>query len=221
METDQQIMNLVLVSHEQQGIVEKQLAELQETIAALNLQKAHLEKMASVISKNISSEVSDGASKITYAFSEQLSAFRETYKEYAKEAISKITYTSTKELDERLNIVMASLETAAIRVDKAGEIFEKKSSKITMTLLAKNFIGMIVLFGIGYTMVLWEKREFTNEAAYVNAMRSEILNLEAKISVLEKKGGRIQLRECGPTVCVEVDPATKQVYKNAVIPKGY
>jgi len=223
MDIDERIMSLLLVSQEQQDSSKYSLVELNQAIDNLKRQETHLKSSISSLSDGVSNAVFEVASALNSAVPVFKESIKDSHEKHAKATLSLIKDASTNELNESLHKVILSLEKAASHVDSAGERFEQKCQKITFTLLAKNLFGMVALLGIGYTMVLWEKREFTNEAAYVNAMRSEIFKLETNIHILEKKGGRIQLRECGPEkrICVEVDPATKQEYKTSVIPKGY
>jgi hypothetical protein len=68
---------------------------------------------------------------------------------------------------------------------------------------------LCVLLLFAWGLVAWERQQIDALGDQKAALQQDVADLEAHVTALEKKGGRIKLDVCGPEkrVCVRVDPA--------------
>jgi len=68
--------------------------------------------------------------------------------------------------------------------------------------------GIIAVVFVGWLSTWWQRHQVQSLLDQKSALQEEVVELQANVAALEKKGGRIKTSQCGPKriFCVEVEP---------------
>jgi hypothetical protein len=174
---EQQIFSMMALAEEHQKAVTAAIAGLAAERAALAKERAALAQVAQGIQKAASDAVSASV----------------------KESLAGASETAAKALGEAARPVIDRLSgvvRAAGSLRSAGQWFAWK----WVAVAAGGLIGVCL---VAYVALAWQLREVESLSARKAALTADVAQLQANVSALERKGGRIVMTTCGGRLCIE------------------
>jgi hypothetical protein len=224
---------------------DNQLA-VQDAIACLTAEREAFTKERMALTKSAvnSAEVSDTLRRTTAQAIPAIEAAAEKAIQTSMERVLGLTTDAASQawgnaatpVIERFTNVVQMANTVDERVKKAGYRYAWQWS----ALAALGVLATVVVAVVGVQQLKTQQAEVQHQQEELRAQRAafseEMARMQASVTFLEKKGGRIQLSKCGPEqrLCIEVTPDQgngrnnfRGVWSDAthersfVIPKGY
>lgn len=224
----QQMLGVLLNTTEQQSrTTEKLLAALTTQIAALDASANAAKKAAAAVdqaARDVAPAVQQAAGgAIDKAVRDSLAGAAETAATALGEAAKPV-------LGKLADVVRAAGEVEG-KLKTAGQWFAWK----WVAVAAGGMTGVCLM---AYVALAWQLHQVSALGEEKAALRAEVIELQAGVAALAKKGGRIKLGQCGPDsrLCVVIAPLqgnadSQKDFKGAwqsndgkqqfAIPKGY
>lgn len=224
----QQMLGVLLNTTEQQSqTTEKLLAALTVQIAALNASSRSTQQAAAAVdhaARNVAPAIQQAAGGAIDK------AVRDSLAGAAGTAAAALNEAAKPVLGKLAGVIQAAGEAEG-KLKTAGQWFAWKWVAVTAG-------GMAGVCMVAYIALAWQLHQVSALGEEKAALEAEVIELQAGVAALAKKGGRIKIANCGPDsrLCVEI--ASKQGkaesqkdFKGAwqsndgkrqsVIPKGY
>lgn len=224
---------------------DNQLA-VQDAIACLTAEREAFAKERAALVKTTgnSAEVSDTLRRAT---AQAIPAIEAAAEKAIQSAVGKLMgLTADAAEPQWRNAGNAVLERFGSLVQMAGFVEERvKAAGHRLTwqwsaLCAMSLVGTVVVAATGVQQIRRQQAELRQQQAELQAQKTafseDMARMQASVTFLEKKGGRIRLSKCGPEqrLCIEVAPdqghgrgnfrgvwSDDSNERSYVIPKGY
>ena len=218
-----QMLGVLLNTTEQQSqTTEKLLAALKGDIEGLNAATHETQNAASLISQS----AGNAAQTVQ-------KAVKEAVGDSMVNCMDGVSQTASMALETALVPILRKLSDLVTKADEAEEKLTRATAsfgwKWAATASMLTVGAVVIALGLLWAIVDYQRGE-------VESLMAEKAQLKADVAILEKKGGRIKLNQCGPSgrLCVEI--TTNQgdgkgafygawqdasASRDFVIPKGY
>lgn len=224
----QQMLGVLLNTTEQQSqTTEKLLAALAAQIAALNASSKSTQQAAAAVdqaARNVAPAVQQAAGGAIDK------AVRDSLAGAAGTAAAALNEAAKPVLSKLAGVVQAAGEAEG-KLKTAGQWFAWKWVAVAGG-------GMAGVCLVAYVALAWQLHQVSALGEEKAALKAEVIELQAGVAALAKKGGRIRLDQCGPDsrLCVAIAPVqgnaeSQKDFKGSwqsndgkqqfAIPKGY
>lgn len=224
----QQMLGVLLNTTEQQSqTTEKLLAALAAQIAALNASSKSTQQAAAAVdqaARNVAPAIQQAAGGAIDK------AVRDSLAGAAGTAAAALNEAAKPVLGKLAGVVQAAGEAEG-KLKTAGQWFAWKWVAVAAG-------GMAGVCMVAYVALAWQLHQVSALGEEKAALKAEVIELQAGVAALAKKGGRIKIGTCGPDdrLCVEVahnqgKAASQKDFKGSwrnddgkqqfIIPKGY
>ena len=223
MDVERQLYDLMSAAEDQKKAVDAALQGLVEEQAALSKAAA-----------NMSGIVGD----VKRAAAEAVPVIQEAVDASVAKSLAGASNEAAKALSEAVKPILDSLSN----VVRAADGVDGKLSRATASFgwkwvaLAGGAAagGIVAVVLVGWLSIWWQRHQVESLLDQKAVLQGEVVELQANVANLEKKGGKIKMSICGPKkrFCVEVEPDQGKGVENFkgpfgddegryIIPKGY
>ena len=233
MDTQQQLFGLMTVAEEQQKAVQTALNGLSAERVALAKERAALSHVAANMG-----EVADGVRRAAAA---AIPAIQKTAGEAvgvavrnslagASEAAVQALGEAAKPVIGRLSGVVQAATEAEDQLNGAVAAFGWKWALVAGGAAGGGIAAVLLA---GWMSVWWQRYQVEQLTAQRQVLTTEIVQLQATATALEKRGARLKLSQCGGRLCIEASTNQGETQENwrgpwkseqgtpLVIPRGY
>lgn len=235
MDAQQQLFGLMAVAEEHQKAVNAALERLAAERVALAQERAAVAQAAA--------SVAGAAGEVRKAAAEALPAIQKAAGEAvgasvrqslagASEAAAKALSEASSPIVGQLSGVVKAASQAEGQLSGAVAAFGWRWAMLAASTAAG---GIVALMLAAWLTVWWQRYQVEQLTEKRQALAEEVARLQATVSDLEKRGGRVTLATCGGRLCIEASPnqgkgaenwagAWWKMYSTGVpfvIPKGY
>ena len=192
-----QLYDLMATAEQHQQAVKAAIQGLAEEQAALSQAAA-----------SMSGVVGD----VKQATAEAVPVIHEAVSASVAKSLASASDEAAKALSEAAKPILDSLSS----VVRAADAIEGKLSRATASFGWKWIAlaggaaagGIVAVVLIGWLSIWWQRHEVQSLLDQKAALQGEVVELQANVATLEKKGGRIKLDKCGPEsrLCIEITP---------------
>jgi hypothetical protein len=220
----QQLFGLMTVADEHQAAVAAAIKSLAEERLALAKERAALSQAAA----SLSATASAALPAIQKAAGEAVGASVRQSLVGASEVAAKALGEAVKPVLGRLAGVVQAASDAEGSLKNAGQWFAWK-----WVVLAVGGLAGVCL--VAYASLAWQMHQVKSLGDEKAELVADVAQLQANVSALEKKGGRIVMTTCAGRLCIEASSnqgqgseqwkggswSNKETGVQLVIPKGY
>lgn len=219
----QQMLGVLLNTTEQQShTTEKLLAALKGQVEALNAATQAAQRAASTVGQSaatVEQAARNAAPAIQKAAGEAIGVAVRDSLAGASETAANALREATGPVVGNLSSVVQSASEAEASLKNAGQWFAWK----WVAVAAGGLAGVCL---VAYASLWWQIHQ-------IESLSEQKAELEANVAMLEKRGGKIKIQNCGGRLCIEVSTNQGQgqndwrgLWKGEngtplVIPKGY
>lgn len=213
MDAQQQLFGLMTVAEEHQKAVKaaiEALATEREAFAKGQAMLADRLAQQVVAVQEAAAGVSGVAHEVRCAANDAIPGLRKAAGEAAAAAVGESLGGASKIAVEALSeAAKPMLADLAGVVGTAGEVenqLRNAGAWASWKVGAALGGGVLVLALVAWGSVWWQRHQVEQLAAQKAVLQADVAELQANVTALEKKGGRIRLEKCGPDnrVCVEI-----------------
>ena len=223
-EMQQQLFGLMTVAEEHQAAVAAAIKSLAEERLALAKERAALSQAAA----SLSATASAALPAIQKAAGEAVGASVRQSLVGASEVAAKALGEAVKPVLGRLAGVVKAASDAEGSLKNAGQWFAWK----WVAVAAGGLVGVCL---VAYVALSWQLHQVKSLGDEKAELAADVAQLQANVSALEKKGGRIVMTTCAGRLCIEASSnqgqgsepwkggswSNKETGVQLVIPKGY
>lgn len=233
MDAQQQLFGLMAVAEEHQKAVNAALEGLAAERAALALERAAVAQAAASVA-GVAGEVRKAAAEAVPAIQK---AAGEAIGASVRQSLAGASEAAAKALSEASRPIVGQLSGV---VKAAGEAEGQLSGAVAAfgwrwAVLAGGAAagGIVAVLLAAWIAVWWERHQVEQLVEQRQALAADVAELNAKVTALERRGGRLVFEDCGGRLCIEASSNQgKDAKWNAwwthaktgaplVIPKGY
>jgi len=224
MDAQQQLFGLMAVAEEHQKAVKAVIDELTAERAALAKERAAVAQAAASVA-GVAGDVKRAAADAIPAMQK---AVGEAVGASVRQSLAGASDAAAKALGEAAKPVIGSLSGVVQAAHEAEGSMRNAGAWFAFKWVAVAAGGLVGVCLVAYASLAWQLHQ-------VSSLRDEKAELEANVSALEIKGGRIVMTTCGGRLCIEASSnqgagseqwkggnwSNKETGVQLVIPRGY
>ena len=209
MDTQQMLGVLLNTTEQQSQTTEKLLAALKGQIEALNAATQAAQKAASTVE----AAARNAAPAIQKAAGEAVGGAVRDSLAGASQTASAALETAVKPIIGNLSSVVQAAHEAEGSMRNAGAWFAWK----WVAVAAGGLAGVCL---VAYASLAWEMHKVESLSEQKAALQADVLQLQAGVADLEKRGGRIVMNKCDGRLCIEANSNQGADQDGTAIPLG-
>ena len=194
MEQDR-LYDLMALAEKQQDAVHSATAQLSIELAALARERLALAQaiieMKQVGARSVSAVQKAAGDAVVACLTPALAS--------AGEAAAQALGEATRPVLNRLAGVVQAAAATEGQLKRAGQWFAWK----WVAVAAGGMAGACLL---AWGSVAWERHQVDQLTEQKAALQSDVVDLQARVADLQKRGGRIRMNTCGKRLCIEASP---------------
>ena len=226
----QTLFGLMGIAQDQQKAVQTALEGLATERAALARERAALAQATASVA-GVAGEVRQAAAEAVPAMQR---AAEEAVSASVKQSLASASEAAAGALAEAAKPVMGSLSGVVQAAHDAEGSMRRAGAWFAWKWVAVAAGGMVGVCLLAYMSLAWQLLQVRSLGNEKTALAADVVQLQANVAALEKRGGRIVLSTCGKRLCIEASSNQgkgaekwKGVWENKesgitfVIPRGY
>ena len=197
MDVERQLYDLMSAAEDHKKAVEAALQGLTEEQAALSQAAAHMSGVVVAVKR--------AAAEAVPVIQEAVGASVAKSLVGASDEAAKALSEATKPILDSLSNVVRAADGVENKLLRATASFGWKWIALAGGAAAGGIVAVVL---IGWLSIWWQRHEVQSLLDQKAALQGEVVELQANVATLEKKGGRIKLDKCGPEsrLCIEITP---------------
>lgn len=231
MDAQQQLFGLMAVAEEHQKTVKAAIDGLTAERAALAKERAALTQAAASVA-GVAGDVRKAAANAVPAMQK---AVGEAIGASVRQSFTGASEVAAKALGEAVKPVIDSLSGVVQEANKAKGSLKNAGQWFAWKWVAVAGGGLVGVCLVAYVALAWQLHQVKSLGDEKAELAADVAQLQANVSALEKKGGRIVMTTCGGRLCVEASTnqgqgaeqwkggswSHKETGVQLVIPRGY
>jgi len=231
MDTQQQLFGLMTIAEEQQKAVKAAIDGLTAERTELAKERAALTQAVAKVA-GVAGDVKRAAANAVPAMER---AAGEAVGTSVRQSLAGASQTAANALGEAAKPVIRSLSGVVQAAQDAEGSMRSAGAWFAWKWVAVAAGGLIGVCLVAYASLAWQLHQVSILRDDRAALAADVAQMQANVSALEKKGGRIVMTTCGGRLCIEASSnqgagaeqwkggnwSTKQTNVQLVIPRGY
>lgn len=231
MDAQQQIFSLMAAAEDQQKAVKTLLDALAAERAALAKERAAVAQAAASVA-GIPGEVRKAAADAIPAMQK---AAGEAVGASVRQSLAGASDAAAKALGEAAKPVIGSLSGVVQAANDAKGSMREAGAWFAWKWVAVAAGGLVGVCLVAYASLAWQLHQVSSLRDEKAELAADVAQMQANVSALEKKGGRIVMTTCGGRLCIEASSnqgagaeqwkggnwSNKETGVTLVIPRGY
>lgn len=231
MDVQQQLFGLMAVAEEHQKAVKAAIDGLTAERAALAKERAAVAQAAA----SVAGVASDVKRAVAEAIPAMQKAAGEAVGASVRQSLAGASDAATKALGEAVKPIVGSLSGVVQAAHDAEGSMRNAGAWFAWKWVAVAAGGLAGVCLVAYASLAWQLHQVSNLREEKAKLAADVAQMQANVSALEKKGGRIVMATCGGRLCIEASSnqgAGAEQWKGAnwsnkktgvqlVIPRGY
>jgi hypothetical protein len=231
MDSQQQLFGLMAVAEEHQKAVKAAIDGLTAERAALAKERAALTQAAASVA-GVAGDVRKAAAEAVPAMQK---AAGEAVGASVRQSLAGASEAAAKALGEAAKPVINSLSGVVQAASDAEGSLKNAGQWFAWKWVAVAGGGLVGVCLVAYVALAWQLQQVKSLSEEKAELVADVAQLQANVSALAKKGGRIVMTTCGGRLCIEASSnqgagaeqwkggtwSSKESGVQLVIPKGY
>jgi hypothetical protein len=231
MDADQQIFSLLAAAEDQQKAVKAAIDGLAAERAALAKERAALTQAAASVA-GVAGDVRKAAADAIPAMQK---AAGEAVGASVRQSLVGASEAAAKALGEAAKPVIGSLSGVVQAANEVEGSMRNAGAWFAWKWVAVAAGGLVGVCLVAYASLAWQLHQVKSLGDEKAELAADVAQLQANVSALEKKGGRIVMTTCGGRLCIEASSnqgqgseqwkggswSNKETGVQLVIPRGY